>query len=253
MYYFILEPPKTNSDKLFLEKTREISRQFGIASEISQSSPARSAGELTQIALMKNYSTIIAVGAENHINRVVREIMKAGANNTCALGIICTQASSMLSEKWGFRRPEDAVETLKQRRLSRFDIGFIEPDIFFLTSAKIEPKSPVKFNMKVDQWDAEGIITRAEISSNLYILLERLVKERSIIKSALNLFGGPGAKEGSRYEHSIFKGKSVKIETIPKTSVYIGTEIVAKTPVSVYRKLSGLNIIVKRDRILSES
>lgn len=250
MYYFILEPPKNNSDKLFTEKTRDLSRQFGIASEISQSSPARSAGELTQIALMKNYSTIVAMGSENHINRVVREIMKAGANHTCVLGIICTQGSSMLSEKWGFRRPEDAVETLKQRRISKFDIGFIEPDIYFLTSAKIEPKNPVKFNMVVDQWDAEGIITRAEISSNLYILLERLIKEKSVIRSALNIFGG---KESSKYEHSIFKGKSVKIETVPKTSVYVGTEAVTKTPVSVYRKLSGLNIIVKRDRILSES
>lgn len=250
MYYFILENPKNNPDKLFLEKLRELSRQFGIASEISQSSPARSAGELTQIALMKNYSTIVAVGSENHINRVVREIMRAKSNHTCALGIVCIQSSSMLSEKWGFRRPEDAVETLKQRRLSRFDIGFIEPDIYFLTSAKIEPKGPIKLSMKVDQWSADAIITRAEISSNLYILLERLVRERSVIKSALNLLSG---KEGARYEHSIFKGKSVKIETTPRTSIYVGTESVTKTPVSIFRKLSGLNIIVKRDKIVSES
>ena len=250
MYYFILEPPKNNTEKVFLERLKELSRQFGIASEISQSSPARSASELAQRAIMKNYSTIVAVGSENHINKVVREIMKNKPNQHIALGIVCTEPASMLSEKWGFKRPEDACDTLKYRKLSRFDIGFIEPDIYFLTSVHLEPRNPIKLTMEVDNWKAESIITRAEISSNLYILLERHIKEKSLLHSTINVLSG---RKNERYEHSIFKGRIISLDTIPPIPVYVGTEKIAKTPLTIYRKLSGLNIITKRDRVLSES
>jgi len=250
MYYFILEPPRSNAEKLYLERLKELSRQFSIASEISQSSPARSASELAKMALMKKYSTIVAVGSENHINKVVREMMKNRENVHVVLGVICTEAESMLSEKWHFKKPEDAIEMLRSRKLSKFDIGFIEPDIFFLTSAHLEPHRPVKISLEVDNWRADAIITRAEISSNLYILLEKLVRDKSFLRSTINLLSG---KSQTKYEHSIFKGRTVKIDSTPKIPVYIGTEQVAKTPIIIYRKLSGLNIITKRAKVLNES
>jgi diacylglycerol kinase family enzyme len=246
MYYFIIEPPKTSAEKQYLEKLKDLARQYGIAGEITQSSPARSAEELSQMAINKGYSTIVAVGEETHINKVVRHLLNFG-DPAISLGIVCTGKESMLQERWGFKKPEDACETLRSRKLTRFDVGYIEPDIYFLTSARIESPQPTKINLEVDSWKASAIVDRVEISSNLYILMERFVKEKSFFKSAINALSG---KNSDSYDQSIFKGRIIKIFSSPSLPVYIGNEKLTQTPITLYKKTKVLNIITKRDKIL---
>lgn len=246
MYYFIIEPPKTSAEKQYIEKLKDLARQCGIAGEICQSSPARSAEELSQIALSKGYSTIVAVGEETHINRVVRHLLNYGSPSTC-LGIICTDKESMLVERWGFKKPEDACETLRSRKLTKFDVGYIEPDIYFLTSAKIEAHQPSRVTIEIDTWKASAIIDRVEISSNLFVLAERFIKEKSFFKSAINAISG---KNQTSYDHSIFKGKVIQISSTPTLPVFIGNEKITSTPITIYKKPKALNIITKRDKIL---
>jgi len=76
MYYYIFESPKNSRERQLFEKIRDVARTFGIAGEITQSSPARTPDELTKMGLEKNYSTIIAIGTNSHINKIITRIMK---------------------------------------------------------------------------------------------------------------------------------------------------------------------------------
>jgi diacylglycerol kinase family enzyme len=247
MYYYIFESPKTAAQRTYFEKMRDVVREFGISGEITQASPARSPQELTQMAVEKNYSTIVAIGNDAHVNKIASEIIKLNPQFPVALGVVSTDPDSMLYERWGFKKPEEACETLKYRKLEKFDMGLVEPDHYFLTSIKIECKKPTRIVLEVDHWRAEAVIDRLEISGNLYILLERFFKESSAVKSAINwLVGKPTAFA----DRSIFKGRLIRIASSTPLPILIDNEIITKTPVSIYRKMHALNIITKRDKLI---
>jgi hypothetical protein len=247
MYYYIFEPPKSQSMRAYFEKIRDISREYSISGEITQASPARTPEELATMAIEKNYSTIVAVGDDSHVNRIASQIIGQKAELPVALGIISTDPESMLFERWGFKKPEEACEALKYRKLDRFDAGLIEPNFYFLTSCKIECKKPTRIAIEVDRWRADAIIDRLEVSSNLYILVERFLKERSVTRSISNwLFGKPNYAA----DRSIFKAKIIKIISEESLPILVDKIVVAHTPVNIYRKPHALNIICKRDKVL---
>jgi diacylglycerol kinase family enzyme len=231
------------------ERIRELAREYSIAGEISQASPARSATDLVRIAIEKNYTTIIAIGNDTHINKVASAILNFRPQFPVALGIVCTDPESILAEKWFFKTPEEACETLKYRKLEKFTVGFIEPNHHFLSSARIECRRPTRIVLEVDHWRAEAIVDRVEISNNLYILLERFYKESSGVKSAFNWLLG---KEAINADQSVFKGKVIRITSQSPLSVYIGDEPVTETPVNILRKINVLNIITKRAKVVSD-
>jgi hypothetical protein len=234
---------------MYFEKIRDFARDFGIAGEITQASPARTPQELTQIALEKNYSTIVAIGHDIHINRVVSAILNLNPDIPVSLGIISTDPDSMLYGRWGFKHPEEACEMLKYRKLERFSVGMVEPNHYFLTSIKIEPPKTTRITLEVDHWKADALIDRAEISGNLYILLERFKKTGGVVSSTINWLLG---KNDEDVDRSIFKAKIIRILSKEPLPITIDDQIIARTPANIYRKLNALNIITKRDKIMRE-
>ena len=250
MYYYIFEAPKSSQERTYFEKIRDFARDFGIAGEITQASPARNPEELTQIGLNKNYTTIVAIGGDAHINKVVSAVLNLKPELPIALGIISTNPNSMLFEKWGFKHPEEACEMLKFRKLERYNVGLVEPNHYFLTSIKIEPKKSTRIYLEVDHWLAEAIVDRVEISGNLYILLERYLKQTGFVASTFSWLLG---KTEENVDRSIFKAKIIKIISSESLPVTIDDQVIARTPINIYRKLNALNIITKRDKIIREN
>ena len=247
MYYFLFDQVNSSKQRSDFEKIKDIAREYQILSTSANVSPARTALELVEDAINKNYTTIVAVGEDTLINDVVTAIIRLVDRENIALGIISTDPNSLLYEKWGFKTFEEALETLKFRKLERFTIGMIEPNHYFLSSARIECTKPTRFEIEIDRFKVEAVIDRLEISNNLYILLERYGREKSIIKSTFNWLQG---KESTYADRSVFKGKIIKISSRDKIPVLIGKREVAKTPVNVFRKINALNIITKRDKVL---
>lgn len=245
MYYFIFDAIKSSKARQDAEKIKDIAREYSILSASNHISPARSASELVRDALDKNFTTIVCIGEDSLVNEVVSAIIKY-ATTPVALGIISTDPESLLFERWGYKSFEEALETLKFRKLERFTIGMIEPDHFFLSSARIECPKPTRFIIEIDHFKVEAVIDRLEISNNLYILLERFGRESSILKSTLNWFSG---QKNTFADRSVFKGKIIKISSQDRLGVFTGNKEVAKTPINVFRKINALNIITKRDRL----
>jgi len=249
MYYYIFEQPKSKHERAAFEKIREVARDFGIYGEITQASPARSADELVMIAINKKYSTIVAIGDDAHVNAIISRIIKSDPDYNLALGIVATDPNSILYDRWGFKTAEEACETLKNRKLTKFSLGLVEPDHYFISSITILPPKPTRVLFEVDHWKAEAVIDRAEISNNLYILLERSINERSTLKNAYNWLVG---KSSNKTDQSIFKGKIIRVDSSDPIPVYIGSKAIKQTPISIYRKLNALKIITKRDKISLE-
>lgn len=246
MYYYIFDQIRNSKARADFEKVKEIARNFSIHGEFAQISPARSAEELVESAIEKSVSTLVVIGSDTLINKVVSALIKNNPAKSIALGIISTDPDSILFDRWGFKTFEDALESVKFRKLEKFTIGMIEPGYYFLSSARIECSKPTRMLIEIDHYKVEGVFDRIEISNNLYILIERFLKENSIIKSTLNWFSG---KESFDSDQSIFKGKIIRISSTEAIPVYIGSEVVTKTPINIYRKINALNIITKRDRI----
>lgn len=246
MYYYIFEQPKSKQERTAFEKIREVAREYGIYGEMSSASPARSAGELVEIALKKESSTIVAIGDDWHINSIVSAIINFKPKYKLALGVVSTDPNSILFDRWGFNTAEEACETLKYRKLTRFSVGLIDPDIYFLSSIKIEPSKSSRIILEVDRWKAEAIIDRAEISNNLYVLLEKYVSTSSVLRSAYNWLIG---KDHGKIDRSIFKGRSIRLTSPNPLNIFIGNRKVAQTPANIYKKLNALKIITKRAKI----
>jgi len=249
MYYFIFDAIKGSKGRVEAEKIKDVARQFSILSASSHVSPARNADELVQDAIAKNFTTIVCVGEDTLVNDVVTAIVKH-AQSPIALGIISTAADSLLAERWGLNSIEQSLETLRFRKLEKFTVGMIEPNHFFLSSARIECRRPTRFIIEIDHFKVEAILDRIEISNNLYILLERFGKERSVLKSTINWFSG---KDNTFADRSVFKGKIIKVSSSENVPVLVGNREVARTPINVFRKINALNIITKRDKISYES
>ena len=249
MYYYIFEPPKNSHERAYFERMRDIAREFSITGEITQASPARSPEELVSMGVEKQFSTIVAVGDDSHVNRVVSQLVNLRPEFPIVLGIVSTEPDSILYERWGFRRPEDACEMLKYRKLDKFDVGLVEPNFYFLSSAKIECKKPTRITLEVDRWRADAVIDRIEISNNLYILIERFLKETSTPRSALNWLLG---RSNYIADRSIFKAKIIRITSDESLPILVDRLVVAHTPINIYRKHNALNIITKRDKISIE-
>lgn len=248
MYYFLFDQIHSSKQRADFEKIKDIAREYQILSASAHISPARSAEELVEDALSKNFTTIVAVGEDTLVNDVVSSIIKLQEKENIVLGIISTDSDSLLYERWGYKTFEEALETLKYRKLEKFTIGMVEPNHYFLSSAKIECNKPTRFIIEIDRFKVEAVLDRLEVSNNLYILLERYGRERSVLKSTLNWLSG---KNTGFADRSVFKGKIIKIDSREKVSVLIGKREVAKTPINVFRKINALNIITKRDRVLT--
>ncbi len=246
MYYFLFDQVSSSRQRSDFEKIKDIAREYQILSASAHISPARNIEELVDDAVEKNFTTIVAVGDDTLINNVASAIVRRSEKRNIALGIICNNPESLLYERWGYKTFEEALETLRYRKLERFTVGMIEPNHYFISSARIECKKPTRFLIEIDRFKIEAVIDRVEISNNLYILLERFGRERSIVKSTLNWLVG---KESTYADRSVFKGKIIKISSAEQVSVKIGKREIAKTPVNVYKKMNALNIITKRDKI----
>lgn len=250
MYYYIFESPKSSQERQLFEKIRDMAREFGIAGEITQSSPARTPEELAMMGVEKSYSTIVAIGSDTHINKIISKIISTNPNYPFALGIIPTDSESSLARRWHYKSVEEACETLKYRRVQRFNLGYLESNKYFLTSAFIYSKNPVKFHIETEKWNAYMDANLIQVFSDLTFKVERIEMEKSKFKSTYNWLMG---KQSEKVDRSIFKARTLKISGEKVCPVYVGNEIVAKTPTGFYRKLKVLNIITKRDNLIVDT
>ncbi len=255
MYYYIFEQPKTGSVATQQNKIKNQLSFYGISGEISRVSPARSVEELTQIALAKQYNTVVAVGSDELINQVASFLQ----HSDCALGVIPINASKSMHKLLGIEEITQAYELLKKRRVSIVDIAYISPNKYFLTKAEILNDKSTLGTIYFDKCQAGVRFTKITLYSPAFL---DILGENKIYVSIIDQNNGDLlsqtfnwliGKNNSKQAITYLRSKHLVIDTPEPISVYIGEKIVAKTPIEIKTKHQALKIITNCAKLVSNN
>lgn len=247
MYYYILESPKNNYEKKVQQKIKLILGELGIAGETVNVSPARSSKEAVKMGLIKGYKTMVAIGSDWLANKIGGYI--CGRN--VILGLIPIYPDQKICDLIQTKDFKNACEALKYRRIKMTNLGFIEPNRFFMTPAKI--KAGAIFSMEVS-WDNCKIQTKATdilISPDLDIFIRNQEDSKLSFGDVLNWLVGKNNKKADIYSTHL-KASEFRITTSQILSLKIGEKIIAKTPFLLKLAPELLPVITYRDKLKSE-
>ena len=241
MYYYVLESPSSRAIRQTYQKLRDILTNLGIAGEMVTASPARTPTELTQMGISKGYSTIVAVGGDDHIDEVAIATL-----GQAVLGVVPINASGLVTEIVGVRDLRDAAESLKRRRLTTHSVVFVEPDNAFFHDATIVAPKLAKVSLVLDnKVRVHTYFNTLNITRSLELRLgsEHVTETKKI----LGLFTSGGKKVTSE---SLFHARQVRIVTEPPLPLMVGGTKVAQTPTELRLVPESLKVITKRGTVL---
>jgi len=248
MYYYVFEQPHSSVDRKVNDKVKMILTDFGIVGEFCVSSPARSAEELVDMGLRKGMGTVVAVGSEDHINRVVNTIktLERGLHRDIVFGAVPTDKESSLRERLRLQNIQEACEALKYRRFTTVDVGYIEGASYFLTSAEIRVARPTRVTIKADRWESEAEITDMAIYSDLTFNFYNSQHAKGFVDRWVSWL--TNNRDVQDKGISLFRAKILRVSGEAVLPVLVEKTVVARTPIVAYKMPRALKLIVKRDR-----
>ena len=134
MYYYLFEPPEGPKDFERTSQIKEYLSNLGIAGEMNTPQPGKTVEDLVELAVAKRYSTIIAVGGMELINRTAQAILE----HDLVFGIIPNNEHPDITRLIGVSDWKSAANQLKRRRFQLVQMGNINGQYSFLTPANIE-------------------------------------------------------------------------------------------------------------------
>ena len=234
---------------LWQEKIKNTLGDLGIAGETVVPTPARTIEELTNLGIIKGYSTIVAVGSEKLVNTVATTIIDHKEANDVVLGVVPEDNTSLIAKKIGVNEDKNACQTLKFRKLSTFDVALIEPNHYFITEAEITSTKTVQAYLSTPHIKALVSFNKITIRPGLEIEIH----DNSGKRKGGNFFGwltGSSKKVEKDIYYSYITAKKMKIEAINTIlAAKVENEVIAKTPIVCQTKPKALKIIIARDTI----
>lgn len=241
MYYYILESPSSRAVRQTYQKLRDLLTNLGIAGEIVTASPARTPTELAQMGISKGFSTIVAVGGDDHIDELaIASLGKA------VLGIVPIDASEEVTNLIGVSDLRGAVDTIKRRLITLHSVVVIEPDSAFFLTGRITAPKLSKISMVLDnKVKVHSYFHSLVVDRTLGVSLRsEHVTEK---KKVLGLFSVGGDTLTSE---SLFHPKQLRIVTEPPMPLYVGQSKVAESPIELRLLPESLKLITKRGTVL---
>lgn len=240
MYYYILEPPSSRAVRQTHQRLRDLLTNLGIAGEMVMASPARPAEELSAMGVSRGFTTIVAVGADNFINRIAVNLI-----GQAVLGIVPVEASSEIEELVGVSSLKEAAEALKYRRLSDCQTVLVAPDTHLFISGVIASTKLAKVSLVLDnRVKAFAYFNRVVINRNLEIKIESTHQTKA--RRILGLFKVGGELVHSR---SSFHARSLRIVTDPELPLTVAGQTVATSPIQMRVQSQSLKVITRRGTV----
>jgi len=245
MYYYIIDLGNKQIARM-KEKMEMQMASYGISGDFGKISPLSSAYELTKRAIGQNYSTIVAVGD----NETVNQVAQAMVNCDVTMGIIPIGADESICNLVGTNSTKIALEILRTRKIETIDVGKISESKYFLTNAIIKNNSPIPTVIDFDNFRIGGnfehiVISNGDNETDSFKdgrFAIKIDQDNTKKKSFWNIF------KKRTFSSSIFYQDSMKIDIEKKTEVYVGKEVVAKTPCEISLLPFALKLVVARLR-----
>lgn len=251
MYYYIFEPVKQSYQRKLQEKVKRLVLNLGISGEIVSSSPARTINDLVDIALTKGFTTVVCVGNDLFINKVLSALLLKVdlSDSKIAFGIVpLDYKDSFFAKKLKYQTPEDACQCLRYRNLKSWDVGFINPSKFFLSPLMARTENPVTLKIILPDYELMSSFTKLSINTDLIVnWIDESIDNNLFSRIRKYLFN----QNIINTNVSKIYCQTVKIITDPSIPIYLESEIIAKTPIQVKVFRDYLQVIVNRDNIAS--
>jgi diacylglycerol kinase family enzyme len=232
------------------EKVKDTLGDLGIAGETVFPSPARTIEELAALGINKGYSTIVAVGSEKIVNKIVTALINQKSNKDTVLGVIPEDYTSKMAKRIGVTDYKEACLALKYRKLQTVDACFIEPNKYFMTEAYIESAKTADIYLTLDAVQVGASFNKITIKPGLRIEIDEENKKQPSLRNMFNAFIGKKQVEEKNIYSSLFHTQTVQIETSgTPLSIKVDDEIIAKTPILCHQMSKALKIIVAKEII----
>jgi len=240
MYYYILESPTSRNARNVYNHLRDDLTYLGITGEITVANPARPAHELVKIAIARGYTTIVVVGGDKIINDVATLVL-----DRVVLGVVPVDASPEVTELFGVTQPKEALEAVKNRRISECNLTLIEPNNLIFLDVEVTSPNLVKAQFVIEnKVKGQAYFNRITVSRDLEIRIHSIHKVAQ--PKIFGLFSG-GSKDVA--SDSLFTPKNARLITEPSLPITCCGAQVSQTPASFRLLPDALKIITKRGTI----
>jgi len=261
MYYYIYDHFLSHKkyDKTLAQIESKIT-DLGIKDRIIKMSILKSVKELVADALRKGASTIVAVGNDQTVNKVVNLIV--GEN--VVFGIIPLGENNSIADFLGINNPMSACEIISARKIETLNLGEVNNE-YFINSIKIyEQKLVLECNDKftITPLSNKNLISVYNFSPAVELnlkskkffnpqdnFLEVVVESKN--EKILNFFlNSLFKKEKIKLPESIFRVKKIAIKNLDQKSgsVVVDNFKVLKPPLNIKVSTEKLKIIVGKER-----
>ena len=246
------------SEKKYEEELTKVENrliELGINGRIEKMSILRNAKELIEDSIKKGSHTIVAVGDDSTLLKVINIV----ADHSVTIGFIPVAHNSKLAKIFGITDGLEACNILSKRLIKKINLGRAN-QTYFVASLTIAEPADVAI-----QCDEKYSISLKEADSHLAIynlgnFLEKVDEKNWQLfndKKYLHVVVTDQASGGlaklfqksSSPQKSVFPTKKIKISADGKTvPVLLDEQITLKTPVVVSIKPKKISVIVGRER-----
>lgn len=235
MYYYIFDIRKCTK-RSQVEEIKNQLAGFGITGEFTYPSAAQNAKDLVDVALAKQYNTIVAIGGDDLINTVAGRLV----GRKEAFGVIPLDASTELHQLIGAPTWKEAAEILRYRKISEMFLGQTATNNTFLTSVNLDIHAPTDITLEFKDFILHSTAKMLKITNYnpnikkigpdyLDITIESATPEESKLSSKLAAFFG-AKKETDDLAHSLLHARSLRIFTKTPINLVSGGSVIARTP-----------------------
>lgn len=245
MYYYIFEPPQGPKEFERTAQIKELLSTLGIAGEMTAPLPGKTVEDLVELAIHKRYSTIIAVGSMELINRAAQALQP----HEVVFGIIPTIEHPDISRLIGVSDWKSAAEQLKRRRFQLVRQGSINHQIYFLTPAHLTIPSDSHFELDTDDFHLQGRGGQITISpahqaegqpdSSLWVEIEGSTSKS---QGFLHFF----SRKPTAPANSHFQLEALQLTTQKEVAVMVAGSLLCHTPIICQSLEKPLKLIVSK-------
>ncbi len=249
MYYYLQESTANWNERKLQEKLKKLVGQFGIAGESVTPSPARTIDELVTIGLEKNYSTFVGVGSDLFLNKIASSLINQRGHfggERVVLGLVPTNLQGDIAAWLGYRSIEDAAMALKSRKVAAVDVPVIEPAKYFIAPLRIKGSKIFSIKLATAGYTIETQAASLSIDRDLRVKISGTPDGNQLVNRFKHFFTG---KQTENAADSELRSSQLRIETLDTIPVYLASEMIAKTPISLKIVPQALNLIMERGTI----
>lgn len=207
----------------------------------------KSMKELAESAIKRGADTVVAVGDDQMVNR----LMSVVANADVVLGIIPFGKSTRIAEYLGIPKGVQACDVLSARIIERIDLAKAN-ETYFLSFLDVTPDTELFLECDGGKYHIEPIRGAHAVSVHNFGLHGRNPRDgilETVIQQVPHNAGGPRLFRKNASAVSIIPMRTMKIRSFRASlPAYADGQTVVKTPITVNVVPKKLRVIVGKNR-----